>query len=60
MIISWAGKGSSGKTSIVMAGLRHIDRLDLPQPILVVDADPQQSLSHAAGWTDIPSFSALP
>lgn len=55
MIISWAGKGSSGKTSIVMAGLRHIDRLDLPQPILVVDADPQQSLSHAAGWTDIPT-----
>ena len=51
MVIAFAGKGSSGKSTVVAEIVRQYRRNGAQARLLVVDADPHQSLSTLLGIT---------
>jgi CO dehydrogenase maturation factor len=55
MIISFAGKGGVGKTSLAALLLDELARQDYPGPILAVDGDPATTLHLALGLPEPPA-----
>ncbi len=54
MIISFAGKGGVGKTTILSMMLDEVARRDYPGKVLVIDGDPAMTLAMALGLEDRP------
>ncbi len=54
MIISFAGKGGVGKTTVLSLLLDEVARRDYPGKVLVIDGDPAMTLAMALGLEDRP------